>query len=98
MARSGSNVALDPSSSYANGISRQKKWKKALKKILERERLLGREGRGEVSLVIQLSSLFNKLRGTGQGRISRILQGLGKFNFRRARYRRKKVQFAKMDQ
>lgn len=39
---------------------------------------LGEKGR-EVSLVIQLSSLFNKLRGKEEGRESSALQELGKF-------------------
>lgn len=39
---------------------------------------LGEKGRG-ISLVIQLSSLFNKLRGKEEGRVSRALQELGKF-------------------
>lgn len=39
---------------------------------------LGEKGRG-ISLVIQLSSLFNKLIGKEEGRISSALQELGKF-------------------
>lgn len=39
---------------------------------------LGEKGRG-ISLVIQLSSLFNKLRGKEEGRVSRALRELGKF-------------------
>lgn len=38
---------------------------------------LGEKSRG-VSLVIQLSTLFNKLRGKDMGRVSRALQELGK--------------------
>lgn len=39
---------------------------------------LGEKGRG-ISLVIQLSSLFNKLRGKEEGRVSRALQESRKF-------------------
>lgn len=39
---------------------------------------LGEKGRG-ISLVIQLSSLFNKVRGKEEGRVSRALQESGKF-------------------
>lgn len=41
---------------------------------------LGEKGRG-VLLVIQLSSLFNKLRGKEESRLSRALQELGNFLF-----------------
>lgn len=41
---------------------------------------LGEKSRG-ISVVIQLSSLFNKLWGKEEGRVSRALQELGKFLF-----------------
>lgn len=44
----------------------------------EKTARLGEKSRG-ISPVIQLSSLFNKLRGKDKGRVSRALQKLGKF-------------------
>lgn len=58
---------------------------------------LGEKGRG-ISPIIQLSSLFNKLRGKEEGRVSSALQELGKFYFSRRQEQQTKVQLARMEQ
>lgn len=60
--------------------SQQREWKRALKKNAGEGKTakLGEKGRA-ISLVIQLTSLFNKLRGKEEGRVSTALQESGKF-------------------
>lgn len=58
---------------------------------------LGEKGRG-ISPIIQLSSLFNKLRGKEEGRVSSALQELGTIYFSRRQEQQTKVQLARMEQ